>query len=250
MFKKIALAVALVAASSFATWDYYKIPEAGKGTVKGQFKYDTDDPWSGWGINVSGRYVVIPNLELSLQSFGFASQDDPDGSGLTDFTFGARYAVLPEMVNIFLDLNIPFGDEGEGGYIGSDEWAIYFGGQFFMEIIPQLLLGVEAGLDWGFEHNDFERGLVFNTGAEIGYTIKEIGLTPFAGIEFKYKLTDDEWNGAGAWEDNAGDNQFNLWIGVAYAINEAMAVDGKIKMRSGDIDGDATHFDVNFSYNF
>ena len=52
------------------------------------------------------------------------------------------------------------------------------------------------------------------------------------------------------WEDNAGDNQFNLWIGVAYAINEAMAVDGKIKMRSGDIDGDATHFDVNFSYNF
>ena len=31
MFKKIALAVALVAATSFATWDYYKVPEAGKG---------------------------------------------------------------------------------------------------------------------------------------------------------------------------------------------------------------------------
>ena len=27
MFKKIALAVALVAASSFAAWDYYKVPE-------------------------------------------------------------------------------------------------------------------------------------------------------------------------------------------------------------------------------
>ena len=197
-----------------------------------------------------GRRLAESPAVHREQPFNLLMEHDPDGSGLTDFTFGARYAVLPEMVNIFLDLNIPFGDEGEGGYIGSDEWAIYFGGQFYKELIPQLLLGVEAGLDWGFEHNDFERGLVFNTGAEIGYTIKEIGLTPFAGIEFKYKLTDDEWNGAGAWEDNAGDNQFNLWIGAAYAINEAMAVDGKIKMRSGDIDGDATHFDVNFSYNF
>ena len=194
-----------------------------------------------------------PSIAISASRGEASAKSSPlslSECGLTDFTFGARYAVLPEMVNIFLDLNIPFGDEGEGGYIGSDEWAIYFGGQFYKELIPQLLLGVEAGLDWGFEHNDFERGLVFNTGAEIGYTIKEIGLTPFAGIEFKYKLTDDEWNGAGAWEDNAGDNQFNLWIGAAYAINEAMAVDGKIKMRSGDIDGDATHFDVNFSYNF
>ena len=69
MFKKIALAVALVAATSFATWDYYKVPEAGKGQVKGQFKYDTDDPWSGWGINASARYVVIPNLELSPRSW-------------------------------------------------------------------------------------------------------------------------------------------------------------------------------------
>ena len=251
MFKKIAMAVALVAASSFATCDYYAIPEAGKGTVKGQFKYDTDDPWSGWGINVSGRYIVMPNLELSLQSFGYASWEiddtDADGSGLTDFIFGARYAVMP-IVNVFLDLHIPFGDEDEGDYVGNDEWGFDIGGQFTQEIIPNLALGTEAGIYWGFEHKDIDPGLRLNLAAELGYTIQEVGLTPFAGFEFKYRLTETERDGHGQNDD--GDDQFNMWIGVAYAINQQMTVDGKIKMRSGDIDGDATHFDVNFSYNF
>ncbi|MCR5029828.1 MAG: transporter [Fibrobacter sp.] len=257
MFKKIALAVALVAASSFATWDYYKVPEAGKGQVKGQVKYDTDDPWSGWGINASARYVVIPNLELSLRGLGFASWEnddsDADGAGITDFTFGVRYAIMP-IVNVFVDMNLPIGDEDEGSYIGTDEWGFYFGGQFTSDqFLKNLNVGAEVGTYWGFEHGDYNPGLVLTTGVEAGYFIEQIGLTPFVGSEFKYKLTDDEYDPDGTafdWEDNQGDTQFNFWVGAAYGINDRMSVDAQIKFRSGDIDGDAFHTEANFTFSF
>lgn len=250
MFKKIALAALLVASFGFASWDYYKLPEAGKGTVKGQFFYDSDDPWSQWGLNVSGRFVLIPNLELSLQSFGYRSweTDGADGAGITDITLGARYAIMP-IVNLFLDLNLPTGSNDV-----SDRLSFTLGGQFSQELVPNLLLGTEAGFYWGFERHDFEPGLVLNLAAELGYTIPEYGLTPLVGLEIKLKLTDDEWSGAGAWEDNAGDNSIRIWLGAAYAINEQMSVDGKLKVRSGDssdhLDGDAVGIEANFSYNF
>ncbi len=248
MFKKIVLAALLVASSSFATWDYYQLPEAGKGTVKGQFFYDSDDPWSQWGLNVSARYILVPNLELSLQSFGYRSweTDGSDGAGFTDLTLGARYAVMP-IVNIFLDLNLPIGSNDV-----SDRLSFTLGGQFSQELVPNLVLGTEAGIFWGFKRHDFEPGLVMNLAAELGYTIPEYGLTPFVGLELKYKLTDDEEGDN--WEDNAGDNSICLWLGAAYAINAEMAVDGKLKVRSGDssdhLDGDAVGIEVNFYYNF
>lgn len=247
MFKKIALAALLVASSSFAAWDYYHLPEAGKGTVKGQFFYDSDDPWSQWGLNVGGRYILVPNLELSLQSFGYRSleTDGSDGAGFTDLTLGARYAVKP-IVNIFLDLNLPIGSNDV-----SDRLSFTLGGQFSQELVPNLVLGTEAGLYWGFKRHDFEPGLVMNLAAELGYTIPAYGLTPFVGLELKYKLTDDEDYNR---EDNAGDNSICLWLGAAYAISSEMAVDGKLKVRSGDssepLDGDAVGIEVNFYYNF
>lgn len=247
MFKKIALAALLVASSSFAAWDYYHLPEAGKGTVKGQFLYDSDDPWSQWALNVGARYILVPNLELSLLSFGYLSweTDGSDGAGFTDLTLGARYAVMP-IVNIFLDLNLPIGNNDV-----SDRLSFTLGGQFSQELVPNLVLGTEAGVYWGFKRHDFEPGLVMNIAAELGYTIPEYGLTPFVGLELKYKLTDDEGYN---WEDNAGDNSICLWLGTAYAINSEMTVDGKLKVRSGDssdpLDGDAVGIEVNFYYNF
>jgi hypothetical protein len=250
MFKKIAMAALLVATSSFATWDYYAIPDAGKGTIKAQFLYDTDDPWSQWGLNVSGRYVIMQGLELSLQSFGYLSQEsgDWDGSGFTDFILGGRYAVMPNL-NVFLDMNIPIGDDE----VSSNRFSFYLGGQFSQELVPSLLLGTEVGAFWGFEHHDSEPGLILEAAGELGYAIPNIGLTPFIGLQLKYKLTDDEYNDHDA-DDTSGDTQFNLWVGVTYAINAEMAVDGKLIMRSGDnsldMDGDATGVRVDFYFNF
>lgn len=251
MIKKILFAVAAVAVTSFASYDYYQLPEAGKGTVKGSFQYDWDDPWSQWSINASARYVIIPNLELSIQNFGYRSwdTDGSDGAGFTDLTIGGRYAIMP-IVNLFLDMNLPIGSDDV-----SDRLSLTLGGQFSQEIVPDLLLGTEAGFYWGFERDNLEPGLITHIAGELGYTIQNIGLTPFVGLQFKFKLTDDEYDaGPASWEDNAGDNSFSLWIGASYAINQQMAVDGKLIVRSGDssngLDGEAAGIEANFYFNF
>ena len=247
MFKKIAAAMAICAASTFATWDYYALPEANKGTVKASFQYDTDDPWSMWQINLGARYIVIPNLEVSLTGVGYGSQetDGWDGSGFMDITLGARYQMMP-VVSLFLDLHIPTGDEDEG--MGNDEFGFTLGGQYSQELIPNLLLGTEAGLYWGFEHSNWNPGFLIHIAGEIGYSIADIGLTPFVGLEFKYRLTESERHDHGVGDD--GDKNINIWLGASYAINAQMAVEGKLIIRSGDIDGDATGIAATFYYNF
>ena len=50
MFKKIALAAALVSSAAFATWDYYPVLEGGKGSAKGGLYYDWDHDWSQAGL--------------------------------------------------------------------------------------------------------------------------------------------------------------------------------------------------------
>lgn len=265
MFKKIALAVALVAASSFAAWDYYKVPEAGYAQLKVTGKYDTDSPWSGFGMNASARFVVIPNLELSLMHLGFAYEenDNSDGSGIADFTIGARYAILP-IVNIFIDMNMPIGDADEGSYIGSDTWGFFFGGQFTSDqFAKNLNVGAEVGTYWGFEHDGEEPGLLLTSAIEARYYIERFRLTPIAGTEFKYKLTHDKKKYTITNEatnrtytetrkENQGDSQFNLWGGANYKINENMSVEGLFKFRSGDqsIDGDAFGLIANFYLSF
>lgn len=256
MIKKILFAVAAVAATSFASYDYYALPEAGHGTVKGQFYYDWDDPWSQWSINASARYIVIPNLEISVQNLGYRSweTDRSDGAGFTDLTIGGRYAIMP-ILNVFLDLNLPIGSDDV-----SDRLSFTLGAQYTQELVPNLLLGTEAGFYWGFEKDNSEPGLVTHIAGEVGYLIQNIGLTPFVGLQFKFKLTDDEWDYVDqfdkkhTYEDNAGDNSFSLWLGASYAINQQMAVDAKIKVRGGDsstgLDGEATGIEANFYFNF
>ena len=46
MFKKIAMACAFIATASFATWDYYPVLEAGKGSFAGGLYYDWHHDWS------------------------------------------------------------------------------------------------------------------------------------------------------------------------------------------------------------
>ncbi len=263
MFKKIALATALVASASFATWDYFPVQEAGKGTAEAGLYYDTDDDWSQAGIKVGARYSVIQNLEISLQGWGFQFWGETDckgcangGGGLRDLTIGARYQILP-IVSAFVDVNLPIGSDDYDGpgttRPTSDEVAIYLGGQFAQSLAEGLMLGAEAGFDWGFEHDNYERGLEIHMGAEVDYTIKNIGLTPYIGLQFKLQLTEDtrEDDAGHEWgADDSGDTQINLWLGASYAINQMISVKAQLNIRSGDMDGDATGLYVAADFNF
>jgi hypothetical protein len=131
MFKKIALASALAASAAFATWDYYPVLDAGKGSVAAGLYYDWDNDWSQAGLKVGARYSLIQNLELSLQSWGYQFWGETDcngcangGDGLRDLIIGARYGLAP-MITAFVDVNLPIGkDEWDGNGTstpGSDE---------------------------------------------------------------------------------------------------------------------------------
>ena len=266
MFKKIALAAALATSAAFATWDYYPILEGGKGSAVGGLYYDWDHEWSHAGLSIGARYSLVPEFELSLQGWGVQFWGETDckgcvngGGGLRDLTVGGRFQFDP-MVNAFLDLILPIGnDEVEWNEISrttppsSDEIALYMGVQFSMPIpdAPGLKFGTEGGLFWGFEHDNNERGLELHMGVEASYAIPDVGITPFVGLQLKFRLTESTWeavdeNGkkyeAGA--DDDGDHQINLWLGATYAIiPNQFDITGKLIVRSGDHDnmgGDAS----------
>lgn len=258
MFKKIALAAAITATASFATWDYFPVLEAGKGTAEAGLYYDWDGDWSQAGLKVGARYTVVQALEFSLQSFGYQLWGENDcshcggndgGDGLRDLTVGLRYQFDTQM-NAFVDVNLPIGEDDPDGGVNapsSDEVAIYGGVQFAQLLNPEFILGGEAGLDWGFEHHHYERGLELHIGIELDYSLAQYGLTPFVGLQMKYRVTDSEWPGG---EGGSGDTQLNIWLGANYALNQQIYVTGRLIARSGDMGGDATGLYVGCGINF
>ena len=85
---------------------------------------------------------------------------------------------------------------------------------------PGLKFGTEAGLDWGFEHDKKERGLEIHLGGEIAYTVPNVGVTPFFGLQIKDRLTESthEEGKKEIGHDDDGDKQINLWLGADYFI--------------------------------
>ena len=180
---------------------------------------------------------------------------------MRDLTIGARYQLDP-MFNIFLDAHLPVGnDDVDANAIShttppsSEEIALYLGGQFSMQVkdAPGLKFGTEAGLDWGFEHDNYERGLDLHLGGEIAYTVPNVGITPFFGLQIKYRITESTWeegdHEVGA--DDDGDKQVNLWLGADYfVIPNQLDVWAKLIVRSGDIGGDATGINIGAEFFF
>ena len=286
MFKKIALAAALVSSAAFATWDYYPVLEGGKGSAKGGLYHDWDHDWSQAGLEIGARYSIIQNLEISLQGWGVQFWGEWDckrcvngGGGLRDLTIGGRYEVAP-MITAFMDLNLPIGnDKVEWNEVShttppsSEEIAIYLGGQFSMDVkeAPGLKFGTEAGLDWGFEHDNYERGLELHMGGEMSYTIPNTEIAPFIGLQIKYRITestseahrshiekidgkDVEVFDGDTYEyglDDDGDKQINLWLGSDFMIiPNQLNIRALLMVRSGRIGGEASRLYVGAEYFF
>ncbi|MCL4101672.1 hypothetical protein SAMN05720766_11248 [Fibrobacter sp. UWH9] len=264
MFKKIIAAAAIAASAAFATWDYFPVQEAGKGTLHGGLYYDWHHEWSQAGLNLGARYTVIQNLELSLQGWGYQFWSEVDcqgctngGDGLRDLTIGGRYQITP-MVSGFIDLRLPIGndDDGVNGHPPSNsEVSIYLGGQFSMPIqgVQGLSFGTEAGLDWGFEHDNYERGLEIHIAGEMDFAVPNQIFIPYLGLKFKLQLTEDTWEDdkGNEWgADDSGDSQFNLWLGCKFALNPQILLDARLIFRSGDMDGDATGLYAGVDFNF
>lgn len=247
MFKKTLLALAIFVGASFATWDYYPIPDSSHGSVEAGLYYDKDHRWSQAGLKMGARFTMIKSLEISLTEWGYQFWNEDDcpgcvngGDGLRDLTIGGRYTVAP-MVTAFLDLNLPVGrDEHDGAGThppSNGETSLYLGAQFSAPTnLKGFKFGVEGGLLWGFEYDDHERGLDIHLGTEAAYTIPNVGLTPYIGFLLKFRLTESEYYVKGEDKYHGfGDRksrQFNLWAGVAYAISPMITVKGQFIFRN------------------
>lgn len=274
MIKKVILLAAAIATSSFATWDYFGLLEEGRGSAKAGLYYDWDDDWSQMGLKVGARMTIAPKIELSLQSFGFQFWGETDckecadgGYGLRDLVIGARYALHPELY-FFLDFNLPIGREKGVGTTppSRGEIFLYFGAQHHKEIqtFNGVSYGTEAGLFWGFEHDELERGLELRLGGEIDYTLPSTPLTIALGGQFWLRLFKSEYDNGNKDVDLHDDwsNQFKFWIGATYAVNSNISVNGQIIARSEDIkkrskdpftigmEGDALGFTFDVEFKF
>lgn len=108
MLKKIALAAALTATASFATYSFFPVGQPGHGQVEVTDAYQWHDSWSSNTINVKGKFNVSQGLELSLMGIGYQiwNEDDncddydacPDNDGLKALTVGARYQFMPMLI--------------------------------------------------------------------------------------------------------------------------------------------------------
>ncbi len=271
MIKKIILLAAAIATSSFATWDYFGLLADGQVSTKAGIYYDWDGDWSQMGLKVGARMNIAPQIELSVQSFGFQFWGEwdcdacPDGGyGLRDLVLGSRYALDPELY-FFLDFNIPIGREkGAGTPPSQGEIYLYFGAQHHknIEAVQGVSYGAEAGIFWGFEHDDLERGLEVRFGGELDYKLPKVPLTLLVGAQFWLRVFESEDNDKGlhdSWSD-----QWKFWFGANYAIKENISINGQIILRSQDLEhrknnegfrqipmeGDAFGFTVDMEFKF
>lgn len=246
MIKKIALAAALAATASFATWDKFPVLENHKGQAKVGVDYNMQGDASGLDLYAGARYTVIPNLELGLvlPYTIFTDYDGYDGpDGLNNLTIMARYQFMPAM-NAFIDVDLPIGEEE----LVDDGLGLHFGVQYSMNINEMISLGSEAGL-WMATEGDDEVSPPWNlnVGAEVDFAVMP-QLTPYVGLDMNVFLGEYTHDGDDLSDDASGTIGLWLTLGAGYQINEMIGLDASFGMGFGeDYYGEDTPMVIDFN---
>ncbi|MCL2283330.1 MAG: transporter [Fibromonadales bacterium] len=237
--KKVLAAALLCAVSSFATWDYFPIKEAGKGEVKAGVEYGMQGDWSRLGINAKARFSIIEGLEAALfTNFPMTWSYDGEScdSDITDCppsmsqpVIGVRYW-MPMGIGIALDVGIPF--QGKGAEGGEDGAALSFtpAVQYSTNFTEQLSLGAQLSFSIPLEDgNKYTASKELGIGAELDYSIGS--LTPFVGIDVAMQVTKPQQDG-----HDTGDTYTGImpYVGVVYGINDMISVDASVAFGIGE----------------
>lgn len=235
MFKKIALAAALTATASFATWNYFPVLENHKGQAEVGFKYGMPaDKVSTGDLFAGVRYTVIPNLEVATK-FDYRLFTDLDGNdgadGIDNLPIMLRYQFMP-ILNAFLDVDLPIGDEGVVSW--NDGLGLYFGVQFSQNF-GMVNFGSEAGLQIRTEGDD-EMSPPYNLhiGLEGDFAINPM-FTPYVGLDFDMWLGEFTHDGDSApGADDSGKFGIAPYLGVNIAINPMFYADLSARFGIGE----------------
>ena len=237
MFKKIALATALVATASFATWDKFPVLENHKGQAQVGAGYLMQGDWSQLDLYLGARFTVIPNLELGakLPYRVFSDDDGNDGpDGLGNIPLMVRYQFMPTM-NVFVDVDLPTGDD-EVVYL-DDGLGLHAGVQY-SQPFGMVNLGSELGFKMRTEgDNHHTPGYEINVGAEGDFAISPM-ITPYVGADLNVKITNSEGKEAITGKtvelDDSGDMGIWIYLGGAFTINPMFTVDASFGFGLGD----------------
>ncbi len=258
MIKKIALAAAVAATASFATWDKFPVLEAGKGQAKVGVDYMMHGDWSGLDIYGGARYTVIQGLELGLK-LPYRVMSDWDGhdgaDGLRNLPLMVRYQFMQPM-NVFVDFTLPIGEEE----IDGDGFGLHAGVQY-SQAFGMVNLGSELGLALETEGDDKWSGpWTLNLGVEADFAVNQM-ITPYVGIDLAMWLGETTFDGESEEKltkmDYNGEESgtLGLWpyVGINVAFTPMISLDASFGFGIGeDMYGSDTPMtiDVNVGFNF
>jgi len=217
------------------------------------------------GIAIKGRYSIIEGLEAALSlpiplSYSYNDGDSPDGYvGLSTPEIGVRYW-LPMGLGFYLDFGLPVDTRYDkepkeikefwkAGIEPAMELAV--GAQFSTNFTEELSLGSQLGVKVPFERADskVQDGMALVVGVELDYSIGAV--TPYLGAELEMGLTTGAVDGTEIPGDPAPAG-IDLWIGVAYSINDMFGCDvyanfGLLEGKGGE---DNTPITIGFNFDF
>jgi len=213
-------AVALMAGTAAASWDYFPPKDAGSGEAKLGFEFGMPmEKVTTMALSVGARYSIIDGLEASLKlpvplMLSFDGESVDDYAGLSVPVIGVRYW-LPMGLGFFLDAYLPVDTREDL------EPAMMFGVgvQYSMDFTDELSFGSELGLLITLPKDDYTKGMDLGIGLELGYNLGMV--TPYLGLDMIVGLTDDSFDGK-SLEETKTEFGLGLEIGASFAINEML----------------------------
>ena len=235
MFKKLALAAALTATASFATWDYFPVQDAGKGQAELHLDYLMVDKTSQMALSAGARYTIVQNFEAGVivpfvLFTHWDGEDVEDANGLSDVQLLLRYQFMPIM-NAFLDVELPTCNKdlcGEDGPVG-----FHFGVQYSQKF-GMVDFGSELGLALETKGDDKTTPpWDMNLGLEADFAVSEM-ITPYVGIDINMLLGKYTVDGENMGDSHTGDMGFAPYLGLTFNINPMFYAGAQAQFCFGD----------------
>ena len=236
MFKKIALAAALTATASFATWNYFPVQEAGKGQVEIQNVVGMQDKITSLTDAVVARYTIVQNLEAGLRipyliNVWSDVKSIDKASGLTQIALMLRYQFMPIM-NAFLDVAFP--TCGENACYDDNAFVFHFGVQYSQKF-GMVDFGSELGLQLSTPGDDKTTPpWDLNLGLEARFAVSEV-IIPYVGLDFIMELGKYSYKGDSYGESYTGDMGVLPYIGLVANITPMFYLGGEVGLGFGEI---------------
>ena len=253
MFKKIALAAALAATASFATWDYFPVKEAGHGQAQISEKVHMQGKSSKDIVELGVRYSIIQNFEAGLKVpvtvLSYYDGKNDERNGLGNLELMLRYQFMPIM-NAFLDVQFPTCSKDICG--DDDPFGFHFGVQFSQKF-GIVDFGSELGLQLETKGEDKTTPpWDLNLGLEADFLVSNM-LTPYVGFDFNMKLGKETRDGKNEGESRTGDLGISPYVGLNIDFNPMLYLGFEFRFGVGeDYYGKDTPITltVNFGVNF